>query len=79
MIAEFHRVCQRTNHATILKEAVKYAKEMDIEFKITETSFHIEFKNEEETIEITDKINEIKGVLIKSRNKSYTDEITESN
>ena len=79
VIAEFHRVCQRTNHATILKEAIKYAKEMNIEFKIAETSFHVEFKNEEKVIQITDDVNAIKEELIKTRNKSYKDEVMESN
>ena len=35
VIADFHRVCEKTIHATILKDAVKYVKEMNITFRVS--------------------------------------------
>ena len=52
---------------------------MNMDFRLTESSFCLEFKNGENVIQSTNDLNKVKTALIQNRYKSYKEEVMQSN
>ena len=67
LATKFNRNCLQSNHASIFKDAIKYASEMDLKLEIEENSYSVSFEKNNETIS-TDSIKIIKEQIIQKRN-----------
>ena len=77
LVTMFNRNCLKSNHASIFKDAVKYATDLDLKLKIEENSYSVSFEKKHEMIS-TDSITVIKGQITQKRNKKLECEIFKS-
>ena len=77
IVTKFNRICLQSNHASIFKDATKYAGDMDMKLEIEDTSFSVSFEKKNETI-ITDSIKIIKEQIIHKRNEILENDIFKS-
>ena len=77
IVTKFNRIYLQSNHASIFKDATKYAREMDLKLEIEENSYSVSFEKNNETI-ITDSIKIIKEQITLKRNEKLEDDIFKS-
>ena len=77
LVTKFNRNCLRSNHASIFKDAIKYASELDLKLEIEDNSYSVTFEKEQETI-CTDSYNVIKGQITQKRNEKLESEVFKS-
>ena len=77
LVTKFNRNCLQSNHASIFKDAIKYASDLNLKLKIEENSYSVSFEKNHETIS-TDSIKVIKEQIIKKRNEKLECEVFKS-
>ena len=68
LVTTFNRNCLKSNHASIFKDAIKYATDLGLKLEIEENSYSVSFEKNHEMIS-TESITVIKGQITPKRNK----------